>query len=349
MKTTFATAVQRYLRDREIDGYTPNTLVVNRTALNKAMRAVDPQIDVRRLDRNHVSQMIDYCNKLGNSDATINCLLSTLGSFFRWCRDNSLMDVNHNPLSGRRSRKSIRRDHDMINLSEFPLVLDVAEGIHARERIYIALGLYTLLRQSEILSIRIKDVNLELNTLNVVLHKTKERDQMRIVPELRAELRKWLTYYTDECGPLRGDWYLVPTRRPAGWNEGPDGAMTIRRRDRLVPHIRPRTMHANVQRVLTEIGWDVQGKHCGSHTLRRSAARSLYQELVAEGVDDALRQVSAWLHHKSVLMTELYLGLTADRERRNRRYEDSPMYPSLQANNVVSLRSTDGQAHAAGM
>jgi integrase len=338
MKTAFATAVQRYLRDREIDGYMPNTLVVNRTALNKAMRAVDPQIDVRRLDRNHVSQMIDYCNKLGNSDATINALLSTLGSFFRWCRDNSLMDVNHNPLSGRRYRKSIRRDHDMINLSEFPLVLDVAEGIHARERIYIALGLYTLLRQSEILSIRIKDVNLELNTLDVVLHKTKERDQMRIVPELRAELRKWLTYYTDECGPLRGDWYLVPTRRPAGWDEGPDGAMTIRRRDRLVPHIRPRTMHANVQR-----------KHCGSHTLRRSAARALYEELVAEGVDDALRQVSAWLHHKSVLMTELYLGLTADRERRNRRYEDSPMYPSLQANNVVSLRSTDGQAHAAGM
>lgn len=347
MKTTFATAVQRYLRDREIDGYMPNTLVVNRTALNKAMRAVDPQIDVRRIDRNHVSQMVEYCVKLGNSDNTINALLSTLGSFFRWCRDNSLMDVNHNPLSGRRYRRSVRREHDMLNLSEFPQALEIAERLHPRERAYIALGLFTLLRQSEIISLRIKDVNLELNTLDVVLHKTKERDQMRVVPELRSELRRWLTYYTEEVGTLRGDWYLIPARRPVGWKQQDNDRLRLP--DTIVPHRKPRSMHTNVQRILTEMGWETQGKHCGSHTLRRSAARALYEELVKEGVDDALRQVSAWLHHKSVLMTELYLGLTADRERRNRRYEDSPMYPSLQADNVVSLRSTDGQAHAAGM
>ena len=347
MKVTFATAVQRYLRDREIDGYMPNTLVVNRTALNKAMRAVDPQIDVRRLDRNHVSQMVEYCVKLGNSDNTINALISTLGSFFRYCRDNGMMDANHNPLSGRRYRRSVRREHDMLNLSEFPKALDLAEELHPRERIYVALGLYTLLRQSEIISLRIKDVNLELNTLDVVLHKTKERDQMRIVPELRGELRSWLTYYTNEVGPLRGDWYLIPARRPVGWVGRGDSQQRLP--DTIIPHHKPRQMHVNVQRILTQMGWDVQGKHCGSHTLRRSAARALYEELVNEGVDDALRQVSAWLHHKSVLMTELYLGLTADRERRNRRYEDAPMYPSLQADNVIALRSTDGQAHAAGM
>jgi len=348
MKTTFKQAVDRFLRDRKTAGYKDNTIMAHRTALNKCLRAVGPEMDVKKLDRPHVTAMIEHCVALGNAENTINSVIGTLHVFFRWCRDEKLMAVDSNPMAGRRFRRVVPRQHDRINLSEFPALLDAAESQHPRDRMYLAMGLFTLLRQGEILSLKIKDIDLELNVIDAVLHKTYDRDQMRIVPELRKELRTWFTYYATQSGPLQGNWYLIPARGVSGFSGNPRTGGT-RRPDRLIPTRAPMDMHDQVKAALASLGWEAKGKHLGSHTLRRSAARALYEELVKEGVDDALRQVSAWLHHRSVTTTELYLGITGDRERRNRRYEDAPMYPSLQADNVVALRSANGQAHAAGM
>lgn len=347
MKVTFEQAVERFLADRVVDGYKPNTISGNRYVLGRCIKSIGGDIEVKRITRLHVTQMIQDATLMGNTDSTINTQMSILSAFFKWARAEGLMAPDINPMQGRRYRRVVPRDHTMVNLSEFPIMLDMAEQTHARDRAYVAMGLYTLMRQSEIRSLRIVDINLELNTINAVIHKTSDRDSMRIVPELRVELRHWLTYYANECGPLQDHWYLIPAKQMRGFQKQ-DGDW-VRRPDKLMP-LRPMSKpHTIVHRALVGMGWDLRGKHIGSHTLRRSAARAVYEELVAAGVDDALRQTGAWLHHRSVLMTERYLGLTADRERRNVKYTDAPLYPSLQAPNVTALRSMDGEARAAGM
>lgn len=348
MKVTLRQAVDRFLRDREVDGYKFNTIDCNKTDLNKSLKAVDPGMDIRKLARAHVTAMLEYSVRLGNSDGTINSQIASLSAFCRWARNEGLMPPDQNPMAGRRYRTVVPRHHDLIPLSQFHQVLDLAGERHPRDRAFVALGLFTMLRVSEIRSLRVRDLDLELNTLNAVVHKTNDRDQMRVAPELRSEMRAWLTYYTEECGPLNGDWFLLPSRRSMGYGMGPSGKKE-RKPDSLWPTRPANHLNRIIHPVLTEMGWQVHGKHLGAHTLRRSAARALYEELAAEGVDDALRQTSAWLHHKSVTMTERYLGLTGDRERRNRRYVDAPMYPSLQGSNVTPLRGTNGKAHAAGM
>lgn len=347
MKVTFGQAVERFLADRAVDGYKPSTLAGNKYVLGRCLKSVGPDIEVKRLTRMHVTEMIEDAVKMGNGDATINTQLSIMSAFFRWARAEGIFPPEVNPMQGRRYRRVVPRDHTMVNLSEFPILLDVAEQTHARDRAYIAMGLYTLMRQSEIRSLRIQDINLELNTINAVIHKTSDRDSMRIVPELRVELRHWLTYYAQECGPLQDHWHLIPAKQMRGF-EKRDGDW-VRRPDKLMPTRAMSKPHTIVHRALSGMGWDLQGKHIGSHTLRRSAARAVYEELVADGVDDALRQTGAWLHHRSVTTTELYLGLRADRERRNVKYTDAPLYPSLQASNVTALRSMNGEARAAGM
>jgi hypothetical protein len=65
----------------------------------------------------------------------------------------------------------------------------------------------------------------------------------------------------------------------------------------------------------------------GCHTLRRSGARALFDDLVERGgYDGVLRHVSAMLHHKSTLMTERYLGLDVDVKKRNDLIRGKKMY-----------------------
>lgn len=345
MKTvSFEEAMDKFLDDRRIEGYATRTIRHNFYSLRLCMQVVGPAFEVRHVTRMHVTRMIEEAVNRGNDDSTINTLMSTLSAFFKWCRAEGLMPPDSNPMQGRRYRKVIPRDHMMVNLSEFPVLLDTAEEHHPRDRMFIAMGLYTLMRQSEIASLRVGDINLELNLIDAVIHKTRDRDSMKIVPELRAELRSWLTYYTLVCGPLKDSWFLVPTTTRSGFRR-PNGEYE-RLPDVLVPDRAMAKPHLIVHRALSRMGWDLEGKHIGSHTMRRSAARAVYSELVAEGVDDALRQTGAFLHHKSVTQTEKYLNLTIDRERRNRKYEEAPLYPSLQAANVTPLRSLNGEANA---
>lgn len=347
MRVTLDQAVERFIRDREVAGYKANTILSNKHDLSKFLQAVDPSTDVSRFGREHVSRAIEYALAKGNKNSTINTMMATLHAFAKWCRDEGLIPPDRNPMAGRRQRPVQPRQYDTIHLSDFPEVLRIAGENSPRDRAYIALALYTMLRQSEICSLRVRDLDLQSNLLHVVIHKTSDQDSMKVVPELRVEMRNWLTYYAENYGPLQDDWYLVPTTRPGGMDR--TGGGYVRRPDMLAPH-RPMILpHRILHKVLTQMGWDVKGRHIGSHTLRRSASRAAYDELVGQGVDDALRKTGAWLHHRSILMTERYLQISADRERRNLAYEDAPLYPSLQADNVTPLRSVDGEANASGM
>ena len=74
-----------------------------------------------------------------------------------------------------------------------------------------------------------------------------------------------------------------------------------------------------VQSALALVGLPTD--HEGVHTLRRAGARNFFDFLVADpsfGYDGALRTVSAFLHHKNVATTEHYLGLSSERERRDK-------------------------------
>ena len=100
-------------------------------------------------------------------------------------------------------------------------------------------------------------------------------------------------------------------------------------------------VHRIAQRALVGIGFDTHDEHGvtareGMHTLRRSGARALFNELVLEGYDGALRTVQSYLHHSSSTMTERYLGLAEDRHRRNKEFVGRNLYPSL-AQGVIRI------------
>jgi integrase len=323
--TTLSDAIDEFLAYRKAAGLAKNTLLVNKRGLS-AFLALVGNIQVRHLDARHGEQYQSYLMGKGYKPNTVNTNLTTFTAFVKWLRSRRLLRSDSDPAGNVRQIRAMVEPRQRLEKQEFPAFLDHAKTPH--ERIICALGLYLFLRTSEISALKVGDVNLVAGTIFVRIQKSQTTDEMPISAELDRELRDWLTWYAEDIDePLKDDMWLVPTRRrPTMKNDGSGpggGYMVERERGNCVPYDKLRRAARYVQKVLEAYGMPLRNEEGesnreGCHTLRRSGARALFDELVENAsYDGALRLVSAMLHHKSTTMTERYLGLDVDVKKRN--------------------------------
>jgi integrase len=320
---TIEGGARQYLAWRRAQGYAKATIRNDKVALGFLSRAVGDHLPLVDIDQEHILATLRLTERT-RSASSINMIHSSLSAFLRWCRMQKHIAPDNDPMLGLRYRRVPKKERKMLDLHEFPAFLDAAE--QPRDRMFAALGLYLFLRASEAVNLRIRDVNLQAGTIGVTIFKTNDYDVMPISKELDRELRTWLTIYQEECGPLKPDWHLTPAKVQTGF--GKHGL------NPPAPISRP---HDVIKRMLENYGWadtHWQGMHC----LRASGARAWFNELNEGSVDGSLRLVQTHLHHASVQMTERYLGLSADRARRDQLVHGESMFPSLDAENVVPLK-----------
>jgi integrase len=301
-------------------------------------------IQTRNVGPQHVDTFFAAMQSKHHSPGTLNNHLFTLRHYFKWCTRRKYRSVGDDPSAGRRPFKPPERRRLMIPRQDFGKLLDAAT--HPRDRMVVALGLYLFLRQGEVASLRLGDVDLDEGTVHVTVHKTGQIDPMPITKQLDRELRRWFTWYSVDAGPLQPDWYLCPSKLP------PKFASTGQRR--LAPVVRPtgnlrptaKMTHVEdcAKRALLAAGFpirDAEGKSTmeGIHTLRRSGARALFDDMADNrGYDGAGRLVQAMLHHKNFTMTERYLQIDLDRKRRDDILRGQSMFTEVDTSNVVELR-----------
>ena len=201
-------AIDAYLLSRQGQGYSVNTQRNNRRALALLVE-VAGNMEMRHVRPVHVDHYVARMDDDGTQAPTINNRVSDLGRFFRWCRANGIMPLQSDPVGDRRPRPLTPKERMRVPMSDFPRLLDAASN--PRNRMVIALGLYLFLRQSEILTLRVGDVDLASSEITVRIHKTRDLDVMPISAELDAELRRYFAWYSGHCGPLEHDWFLTPT------------------------------------------------------------------------------------------------------------------------------------------
>lgn len=265
---------------------------------------------------NHVDRFTEARHSAGINPLTVRNDVTRLRMFFTWARQRKYMPVNADPVGSRRTKRVIPHKWTIIEPKDFPRLLD--NTLNARDRAIVAFGLYTLVRQSEVAAATVGDLDLAGGWVTVKIQKSGAIDQMPVSAELSVEMHRWIQAYELAMGgPLDKKWKLFPALKPLGFgrDEGgrlmpvPEGML------RLVPDRSPAKIHWAVQRALERMGHPAAKE--GVHTLRRSAARARFDQLVGEGYDGALREVQSLLHHKHAVTTEGYLGVTIESRKRD--------------------------------
>lgn len=316
-------AIERYLRWRTSQGFARNTVRNDKSGL-KLMHDTLGDMALPSIQYVDMERVLDTL-AARRSPSSVNAALSTYSAFFKWARTMQIIGPDHDPMLGFRYRKVPKKNRKRFSLGEFAAVLDAAT--EPRIRMMVALGLFLFLRASEIVSLRLRDLDLDEGTIAVTVHKTGDHDLMPIPLELDAELRRWLPIYQAEVGRLHPDHFIIPSKIQSGFAS-----------HRLNPNSPISRPQEHVKRVYEAYGMaDTKGE--AMHVLRRSGARALFDELAGSGIDGALEIVQTQLHHASVTMTERYLGITHSRAKRDQLLRGESMFPSLTADNVVPLKS----------
>lgn len=317
-----------YLAYRRAEGYKPATVQVDVIALNRVIKVIG-DMPIKQITVKHIDQIYEWMTERRLKASTVNVATACMRSFFKWCIDRGYRPEGTNPALARRYRPRESRPMPRVPLALFPALLDAART--PRDRMFIALGLYTMGRKRELSGIQVKHVDLDSGEIELYISKTNAHDRMPISKELRREINLWIPKYEAQVGPLQPDWYLTPAVR--GGRYLPATGYPMR------PTMEICNAEGIVKYALAKIG--VSGSPTGCHVLRRSAARAMFDELVTLGYDGALRIVSAYLHHSSVVMSERYLGLDLDRANRDGFAKGELMFPSLEGDNVVPFRKDE--------
>lgn len=260
--------------------------------------------------------MVRYFNRLRPpvlAGSSFNNYRQYLNMFFRFCVGEGWL--GRNPMRHVDAAPVVRRPRLQLSAQELLAVLD---GSTPRDRVGLALGMNTGLRAGDIMALKVSDVNLSNNMLSAFIRKTQKYDEIPVSSELRDELIRWFGHYAQVMGlkdwstdiPL--SWTLVPPMHFQAVNVSrPElGGSVTYKVDRTYSN--PETI---VQRALGRLGYPTKGE--GFHTLRRSTARRFYELAQEEEIPDPIRMAQALLGHKQRSTTEIYLGLTVEKEMRD--------------------------------
>lgn len=341
-KTRVRDAIDGYHRFRKSQKLAQNTLRMDRMTLTRLLERTGGDMFVENINPSHVDDVMIDLGQTNSARSLCNHHYN-LEAFFKWCAANKHMPRYNDPMAGRKPPAFKMQEQRRLHVSQFPQVLDAAPN--PRDRALFAGALYLLSRSTELASIRIGDVNFNMQRIRVNVAKTRGRKQfatdlMPITKELDEELRRWLMAYQDHCGYLDPTWYLFPRlSRPTWRQERPGEKPKFNAASQeLVPNLSVYKAHEIANRTLTKIGFRQEGQRGeGMHTFRRGGARARFDALRGLGYDGALRQVQALLHHANTAMTEHYIGLTLDKLERDEALMGQLMYPQLQGENLVNL------------
>lgn len=304
-------------------------------------------IQVRNVTYHHVDTYFTARSMTGVENGSLNVELGVLRALFKFAHDIGKLP-GRNPMALRKTFEVRGGGHRRIPPERFRDLLDSAE--HPRDRIIVALGMYLLIRQSEIKIMVVGDVDLDYGTIRVFQPKTGKFDTMPLSNELDRELRRWLTWYTTAMRqPLRAEWFLAPRKaRPRFSGKRDESGKSLMDLDGAPidptgPMGRP---HEVIQRSLVKCGYavrDASGKSTrdGVHTLRRSGATAIYRRLADEGFDGAIAFVQEILHHAHAKQTEDYIGVKLNTEQRDRMIRGQDLYPVRDAD-VIRIDKVRG-------
>ena len=323
--------IRLFLADRKAKGVKANTLR-NEKYMIELLLADVGNISMTQLRPQHFD--VYWSKRTTWGEGTMNLAASNLGAFIKWSQARGYVSRDRNPLKGTQAEVALRK-RITIPQQEFETFLDGIED--PRARAMCAIGLYLFTRISETRGLRWQDIDMHNGTVEVFRDKTQTIDTLPLCDELHTELRRWALTYAGHIGrPLRPSDFVIPhlkQARTAGI-KGEKGTWQVIEKAEYVPtHMAHLTY--SIKKALMNAGY--YANYEGGHTLRRSGAIALYDQLTKMGHDRAIRVCQAMLGHANIRTTEIYLRLDLDRKVRNDLLAGKPMFPEVEEATVIEI------------
>ena len=308
---TQAERFSNYMLDER--GFSPNTIAAYRSDIDSFLRWAESsglsrpaQITRESVVAYRKQMMSSRRNGEGRSASprtvspqSARRAQSALRSFFRFLKIDGL--VRANPTDGMEPLRADRRMPRSLSLVEVRRLLEAPDrrtALGLRDAAMLELLYATGLRVSELIGLRIGDLNLEMGCLTCIGKRARER----IVP-LGKEAAMSVRVYSDAARPRllardRSDRRVVPMPRPE------DPLFVTRRGGRLTRQ----AFWRNLKRYGVTAG--ISSAKLSPHVIRHSFATHLLEH----GAD--LRVVQRILGHADISTTQIYTHVTRERLRR---------------------------------
>jgi integrase/recombinase XerD len=274
--------IERSLSANSIEAYLHDVQL-----LRQFMEMKAPQITPLTVTSKHLQEFLQYVNELGMSAYSQARILSGIKAFYKYLLFDEL--VSADPTALIEGPKLGRKLPDTLSYPEIEKLLeaiDLSSPEGGRNRAMLEVLYSSGLRVSELVDLKLDNIDPEIGFLRVVGKGNKER----LIPVGRDAL-KFIKIYKDE---LRGK----PPHKPA--QKGFEAYVFLNRNGRKLTRVMIFTIIKNLAK---HIGLK---KTISPHTFRHSFAT----HLIEGGAD--LRAVQEMLGHESITTTEIYTHLDRD-------------------------------------
>ena len=264
--------------ERSLSSHSIEAYIRDISKLYEFVRMSKWDVTPLQIDHKHLSQFIQYINKLGLGDRTQARMLSGIRAFYKYLLVENLVDDDPTELlEGPKLRRKIPDVLSYDEINQILSVIDLSEATGHRNRAMLETLYACGLRVSELINLRISNFFPEEEYVKVLGKGNKER----IVP-IAPEAIKQNQYYIDNY------------RSHQNIKLGFEDYLYLNRRGKALS----RVMIFIIIKQLTELAGIK--KTVSPHTFRHSFAT----HLVEGGAD--LRAVQDMLGHESIITTEIY-------------------------------------------
>jgi len=272
--------LERSLSANSLDAYADDVSKLESFALSLADKPLP--ININHIQ---VSNFLIWINELGMSASSQARIVSGLKSFFKYLMLEGV--ISKNPMSLIQAPSKARNLPDVLNIEEINqliAVIDLSTNEGHRNRSILETLYSCGIRVSELINLKLTDVNFDDHYIRVVGKGNKER----LVPISSVALREINNYLPD-----RNKLSLIIDKKD-------ENILYLNRRGKRLSRI----MIFNIVKEAAAVAGIKKNVH--PHTLRHSFAT----HLVEGGAD--LRAVQEMLGHESIITTEIYTHLDRD-------------------------------------
>lgn len=269
--------IKAYSKDLSVFSNWLSTNVEKVQLIYEEEKVIDFKIDFNLIDHHLIRRFINHLNRTNYKKRTLSRKIATLKSFFKFLNRQELIETNpmvH--IISPKLEKSLPKfmyEYQIESLMKAP---DLNTPIGLRDRAIMEVLYASGIRVSELVSIKLKDIDMDLGTINVIGKGNKER----IVPIGSYAIESIKKYYQSGFLENKGDYLFY-------------GIRGKRLGDRSVRAI----LDSYIKKVSTTL-------NISPHTFRHSFATHLLER----GSD--LRVVQTFLGHESLSTTQIYTHIT---------------------------------------